>query len=395
MTPSIPTTPQVSGARTNTATGGGATGEPAAAGGRTVTEPVLGERGELADVQRCETCEQPLGAWGRDRLTGLLDRWGWDDQVGRLCAELPAADAADAPPCALLVLDLDRFKAINDRWGHPAGDAVLRAVADVVRLTTRRQDVVGRYGGHGGDEFLVLLPHTALADAASVARRILAGVRAVTVPVTTAHGEQVRIASLSVSVGVAQLRRDHDVTEATRRADAALLAAKRAGRDTVRLAPAEPDADPEAGHGGATVTAIYHHNPDRAPEPTQRPTGEAALQGLLDIRHLMSGDWVPDVLLALAGGALRFRELAEAVRGQAARGRRSTDAELSRTLERLHRTGLLHRHEDGGGAWCRVTRYELTSVADALLAAVRPAVQWCQQHADLVGQLRTEASPAG
>src|ERR1700756_685882 len=77
----------------------------------------------------CATCGQPLGYWAVDRLTGLLDRWGWDTYA----PEALRGAHERRQPLALLLLDLDHFKAINDRYGHVAGDMVLHAVAEVLQ----------------------------------------------------------------------------------------------------------------------------------------------------------------------------------------------------------------------------------------------------------------------
>ena len=84
-----------------------------------------------------------------DKLTGLLDRWAWDTAAARSLA-------GNGWPTLLLV-DIDSFKTVNDLAGHQAGDAVLLAVANVLRASTRENDLLGRYGGHGGDKFMVLL----------------------------------------------------------------------------------------------------------------------------------------------------------------------------------------------------------------------------------------------
>ncbi len=163
----------------------------------------------------CASCGGPEGLWATDRLTMLLDRWGWDEQAVTLL------DGA-----ALLVVDLDNFKRVNDRYGHPAGDAVLKAVADTLRATTRKGDLLGRYGGHGGDEFLVLLPSTSLNEAMGVAERIRLGIRGMKV----SAGERV-LSGISVSIGVAAGCSELDALIAS--ADSSLRAAKRSGRDRV------------------------------------------------------------------------------------------------------------------------------------------------------------------
>ena len=124
-------------------------------------------------------------------------------------------------PLALLYLDLDDFKVINDSHGHLTGDAVLRLVADAMRSSVRQADIVGRLGG---DEFAVLMPETdaTLADAA--AKRLAASLR------TVFKGTPTVTASIGVvSCAVA----DANTDELLRRADQAMYEAKRAGKDRV------------------------------------------------------------------------------------------------------------------------------------------------------------------
>ena len=133
---------------------------------------------------------------------------------------------------ALLFIDLDRFKQVNDRYGHSLGDAVLRAVGATLKSALRGSDLCCRYGG---DEFLVLLPETPLEGALQVAeslRRRLAGIA-----VKRSDGA-VRV---TASVGVAVARPGElDGNGLVARADAAMYRAKRAGRDTVRVWEDEP-----------------------------------------------------------------------------------------------------------------------------------------------------------
>ena len=86
-----------------------------------------------------------------DSLTGLLSRHAFFDNANNLCVAGPARDK----PFAVMIIDLDHFKSINDRYGHPAGDAVLKLFADVVNSVARRSDIVGRLGG---EEFAIVCP---------------------------------------------------------------------------------------------------------------------------------------------------------------------------------------------------------------------------------------------
>ena len=127
---------------------------------------------------------------------------------------------------ALLMLDLDGFKDINDRHGHPAGDLYLRKIAETVREQLRDADLPCRYGG---DEFCVLLPETELSGAQVIAERIRDAVAARSIGT---EGESLHT---TISVGVAAFP-DHDSGELKgllRNADEALYRAKRAGRNCV------------------------------------------------------------------------------------------------------------------------------------------------------------------
>lgn len=128
-------------------------------------------------------------------------------------------------PLSLLLLDLDHFKRINDQHGHPAGDAMLRQFAEVVRQCLRREDVFGRLGG---EEFCTLLPNTPLDGACQLAERIRHAV--------ATHGMEAggRPLSLTVSIGVAGLGEHGNAWhELVQHADAALYRAKDAGRNLV------------------------------------------------------------------------------------------------------------------------------------------------------------------
>jgi diguanylate cyclase (GGDEF)-like protein len=179
----------------------------------------------MSNSSSCDSCGQPHGLWATDRLTLLLDRWGWDAQAQEILASSRSV--------ALVVVDLDNFKRVNDRYGHVAGDAVLKAVADTLRHSTRKGDLLGRYGGHGGDEFLVMLPDTCVEDALIVADRIRQDIRATIVHAPT-NGGTVRIDRVTASFGVSVGKPGTDLETLVVEADAALRRAKRTRRDRVR-----------------------------------------------------------------------------------------------------------------------------------------------------------------
>ncbi|MBS2029478.1 MAG: GGDEF domain-containing protein [Deltaproteobacteria bacterium] len=127
-------------------------------------------------------------------------------------------------PFSLVLFDLDHFKALNDKHGHPAGDFVLKEVVRVAQATVREVDGLVRYGG---EEFLVLLPKTALAGAVQTAERVRAAVQGLSLPWSD---QKLKV---TASFGVAQVRENEPDDELLRRADEALYAAKGSGRNRV------------------------------------------------------------------------------------------------------------------------------------------------------------------
>ena len=178
--------------------------------------------------QRDLALEQLAALSMTDPLTGIANRRGFET---RARAVLEAAQAAGRP-CCLLLLDLDRFKAINDAHGHPAGDAVLREVADTLARGVRAEDVLGRLGG---EEFVVLAPGSTVREAVPLAERLRGAVRA-RVGHPGGRGEVV-----TLSAGIATLVSGGSaaaaLTAALGAADEALYAAKAGGRDRVEIAP--------------------------------------------------------------------------------------------------------------------------------------------------------------
>ncbi|HWC84286.1 MAG TPA: GGDEF domain-containing protein [Pseudonocardiaceae bacterium] len=167
-----------------------------------------------------------------DSKTGLLNMRGWQEAAGK---ELARADRAGSSS-ALLMIDLDHFKAINDTWGHPAGDDVLAAVAEVLRAETRPADVVGRFGG---EEFVVLLAESDADAGAVAAERIRKRIAELVVVSTDKRGGRAVIDRRSTSIGVAGRPVDAgELPGLLQAADAAVYQAKEAGRDQVRRAGA-------------------------------------------------------------------------------------------------------------------------------------------------------------
>jgi diguanylate cyclase (GGDEF)-like protein len=133
-----------------------------------------------------------------------------------------------AEPFSVMLIDADHFKKINDQFGHRAGDAALRAIAEACTKSVRDTDIVGRFGG---EEFIILLPHTRAADAAIVAERIR---RAMLESETCWQGQKLDV-RLSLGVAEAGLHAD-GFDELITAADEALYAAKQGGRNRTVIA---------------------------------------------------------------------------------------------------------------------------------------------------------------
>lgn len=160
-----------------------------------------------------------------DMLTGLHNRRSIMEQLEKEVAR----SQRDGLPLAVVILDLDYFKKINDTWGHPTGDRALQAAAEAVRGTLRQGDVVGRYGG---EEFLLLLPATPVEGARMLLERCRVGLAEAVVAAES--GADVR---LSGSFGVASNERcpGMDAEGLIRLADSALYRAKECGRNRVEI----------------------------------------------------------------------------------------------------------------------------------------------------------------
>ncbi len=201
-----------------------------------------------------------------DSLTGLPNRRALTDTVRRLLAN---ADR-EGRPLALLSLDLDHFKQINDRFGHPIGDQVLASVGAALRANLRPHDFAGRYGG---EEFLILLPDTSVDEALQIAGQIHHLVNQIIVPAIDLH--------VTVSIGIA-VYPDHakDVESLQRGADRALYDAKNNGRNRTSIcthAPSANHASPTLDHADGGRPADLVTDSLRTAGPTgangERATG--------------------------------------------------------------------------------------------------------------------------
>jgi diguanylate cyclase (GGDEF)-like protein len=157
-----------------------------------------------------------------DPLTGILNRRGFFEAAG----EVMQSNRGSMEPVSVLAFDLDRFKSINDRFGHNGGDAVLQMFATVVRKTMRASDVIGRLGG---EEFVAIVSGT-LADAAIAAERVRSAFAAADIVL-----ERQRIAA-TVSIGIACGSPSAAIETLITRADVALYRAKTNGRNRVERA---------------------------------------------------------------------------------------------------------------------------------------------------------------
>ncbi len=199
-----------------------------------------------------------------DALTGLCNRRAMEERA----AQQVRLAGRTGRPLALLMIDLDSFKLLNDTWGHSLGDHALRAVGDVLQKCTSGDDTVARMGG---EEFAVLLPGRGIAAAGSLAeslRATVAGLRLI---------EAGRPALFTMSIGVGVLDAGETTwTEMLRRADVALYRAKREGRNRVALC------------ASATAASVLEAPEIQAPRRRKRETiaaGQAERETLQDDRN--------------------------------------------------------------------------------------------------------------
>ena len=174
-------------------------------------------------LQRSLLHKQLRAAARIDAKTGLLNVAAWQREAA---IEIGKA-LRDGEPLALLLVDIDHFKRVNDTCGHLAGDQVLAGLSAALRLLVRETDIVGRFGG---EEFVALLPRADVAEALVVAERVRARISELSVAVAD------KDVSVTVSIGMAMLGADgHDLFELIAAADLALYRAKESGRDRVCL----------------------------------------------------------------------------------------------------------------------------------------------------------------
>src|SRR5215471_2292593 len=179
-------------------------------------------------LQRSFRHTQLLNEARADAKTGLLNAATWEREAA---AEVARAIRTGSP-LAVALLDLDRFKQINDTYGHLLGDDVLRQIASTMTQILRDYDLAGRFGG---EEFVMLLPQTRAVDALRIAERIRAHISQLPIYATGGAGSE-RV-PVTVSIGVAALDAGsrRELTDLLAAADAALYRAKASGRDQVQM----------------------------------------------------------------------------------------------------------------------------------------------------------------
>jgi diguanylate cyclase (GGDEF)-like protein len=160
-----------------------------------------------------------------DVLTGMHNRRWLDDTFARMLRRC----YNDSRPVSLLMIDIDRFKALNDTWGHLSSDAVLRHVARQMDAHLRPTDLMARYGS---EEFAALLPDTASAGALGIAERLRGGIEQASLTL----GDSGKAVRVTISIGLAEAHPGETLEAIISRADDALCRAKENGRDRVESA---------------------------------------------------------------------------------------------------------------------------------------------------------------
>lgn len=155
-----------------------------------------------------------------DYLTGAFNRKGFDDRLDMFCTTARRYQR----PLALIFLDIDHFKAVNDNYGHAMGDQVLRNLVQIIFKEVRESDVVSRWGG---EEFVILTPETTITDALELAERLRQAV---------SQYHHKTVGRVTSSFGVGQFNHNESEIDFVERVDAALYAAKKAGRNRVEQA---------------------------------------------------------------------------------------------------------------------------------------------------------------
>ncbi|WP_257310261.1 diguanylate cyclase [Geothrix fuzhouensis] len=192
---------------------------------------------ELANAELRRALDQMEQVAGTDRLTGAWNRRWFEDGATQLIALSGRGDGA----LSLILLDLDRFKHVNDTFGHGMGDEVLKSITNTVRGQLRASDALVRWGG---EEFIVLCPSTTLAGATILAEKIRKAVEAHAIP---------QVGLVTISLGVAQHQKAEGLHAWVGRADEALYRAKERGRNRTEASLKAAEA---RGDGEASILAL-------------------------------------------------------------------------------------------------------------------------------------------
>lgn len=193
------------------------------AGDDFVTKPISDNALITSVFSRAQRARQLSNALARDSLTGLLKHADIKEQVSYEVARA----IRSRRPASVVMLDIDHFKQVNDQYGHPVGDNVIRALANLLRQRLRKIDSLGRYGG---EEFLAVLPDCS----GEQAQQVIEEIRQHFTRLTFQAGQQQF--HCSFSAGVVQSNGEQSASELLHLADQALYAAKHGGRNQVRLA---------------------------------------------------------------------------------------------------------------------------------------------------------------
>lgn len=203
--------------------------------------------------QQAEQIQSQISEARTDSLTELPNRRAFRDELERQIAQWHRKSI----PCSLLMIDVDHFKAINDRYGHPAGDHVLREIADVLKGALREMDLVARVGG---EEFAAILPSTTLPQGVCAAQRVRKAIE------NHAFCFEQHELRLTVSLGLAIAEARDNSVSLIRRADEALYVSKDAGRNCGHL------------HDGQTCQRIDGDSASAAAAVTGSPTALTAVE---------------------------------------------------------------------------------------------------------------------
>jgi diguanylate cyclase (GGDEF)-like protein len=217
-------------------------------------------------LQRSFRHVQLVNASRVDTKTGLLNAGTWEREAATEVARAVRTHTS----LAVALIDIDHFKAVNDSYGHLAGDRALRTVARALAIPLREYDLVGRFGG---EEFALLLPQTKALDAYRIAERIRTHIGSM--PITVSDDPAAEPVRLSISIGVAALGAQWDstsgaqLTELLAAADGALYQAKRSGRNQVCVVTENA----RLGASGRDATGTAAAGTSGAPEAADPVTG--------------------------------------------------------------------------------------------------------------------------